>query len=359
MAAISCPTFALPSDARCNGGMKLNACNDGIAGEEHPYRREHNDRAPRVTISIITRQKPQLLERALDSLRKMEAPGRTQVRILVVDNDERMSSYATVINAQMCCPYPIAYVVEGRPGIPQARNRAVAESRTEDYIIFIDDDESIGTPHWLGLLLDCQRRFSADVVQGPVYPNYLESPPSWVVRGEFFSAAEFPTGYERQGAASGNTLMVGSLFHCMERWFDERFPFLGKTDNEFFARAALRGAKIVWCREAWVYEAIPPERCTARWLFRRAYKIGNAPATMRRFGVYGGTSPSMAIGRKVLLLTTLARSSLQIAIGLVKLVLRCIQRDRAEAVREGMFIACAAGRIVGASGGEFNYYRPE
>lgn len=164
----------------------MDCFNDEIARKERPYRSERGERTSRVTVAIITRRKPQFLARVLDSLSEMEPPRHAHVRILVVDNDGQMSAYKAVSDVHKYCPYPIVYVVEGRPGIPQARNRAVAESRTEDYILFIDDDERIGESNWVGMLLGCQREFDADVVQGPVYPEYLEPPPNLVVRGNFF-----------------------------------------------------------------------------------------------------------------------------------------------------------------------------
>lgn len=333
---------------------------EGAAPSEHAPEIMQGEQPLRLTVAIITRQRVECLEKALDSVMKVEAPEHTRLRILVVDNDEHMSSCRAVMSAQQVCRHTIKYVVEPRPGIPQARNRAVVESGGEDFIVFVDDDETIGAPDWLKALLTCQRRFGADVVQGPVLPEYVEDPPTWILRGGFFAAPDLPSGWEKASAASGNTLVMRSLFSCMDRWFDERFPFLGKTDNEFFSRAAASGAKIVWCRDASVYEAIPAYRCTGRWLVKRAYKIGNAPATMRRFGVYNEEMPSWAIGRKKLLFViALSRGAVGTVSSLVKLLMCGIRLDRAGVVKEVMNIGGAAGRVLGASGIGFDYYKTE
>ena len=56
--------------------------------------------------------------------------------VLVVDNDETGSA-APVVEATP----GVRHVVEGRPGIPAARNKALSESGGARLLVFIDDDE--------------------------------------------------------------------------------------------------------------------------------------------------------------------------------------------------------------------------
>jgi GT2 family glycosyltransferase len=92
---------------------------------------------PALSAAVCTRNGAERLEACLDALSALEyPPGRLDV--LVVDNAPTDDS-----TQQLVARYPgIRYVLEPRPGLDWARNRAILEARG-DIIAFTDDDVSV------------------------------------------------------------------------------------------------------------------------------------------------------------------------------------------------------------------------
>ena len=98
-----------------------------------------------LSIGIATYRRPDMLRECLDSL----APQLTEgVELLVVDNDPGASAQETVEGYGRP---DIRYAHEPKPGVVQARNRAVRDSAGA-YLAFIDDDE-VARPGWITALL--------------------------------------------------------------------------------------------------------------------------------------------------------------------------------------------------------------
>jgi GT2 family glycosyltransferase len=126
---------------------------------------------PRLDIAICTRDHPELLTRCIKSLVDGgggEASG--SVRILVIDNapsDDR--------TRKVVASFPNAiYVLEPKPGLDFARNRALRESAAE-LIAFVDDDATVDR-YWLQGIRDAWTiNPDAGAFVGPVLPLELET----------------------------------------------------------------------------------------------------------------------------------------------------------------------------------------
>lgn len=94
---------------------------------------------PSVTVIVCTRNRPEHLERCLESLAALRTP---PAEILVVDNAP--SDDAT---RRVCERHPVRYVREPIPGQTRARNRGLVES-TGDVVAFTDDDCAVDA-RWL------------------------------------------------------------------------------------------------------------------------------------------------------------------------------------------------------------------
>ena len=81
--------------------------------------------------------------------------------------------------------------------------------------------------------------------------------------------------------------------------FDPRLGLSGGEDSVFLLKARRRGLRMVWCAEAWVEEAIAPDKITARALLRRAFRGGQTTA-YRHAAVrpveFGALARWMAVG---------------------------------------------------------------
>ena len=130
--------------------------------------------APSITVVICTRDRPEGLKRVLQSLARQSHP---PTRVLVVDNAPSDGASREVA-AKLRRELPLDYIVEPRPGLSWARNRAIDEAGT-DVIAWIDDDEECDT-WWVS---EVSRGFvehpQADAVSGMVVPAELETPAQW------------------------------------------------------------------------------------------------------------------------------------------------------------------------------------
>ncbi len=226
---------------------------------------------PTICIGIATYRRPLMLRRLLQSLQaltfsKVSEPG---ITIVVVDNDPSLSA-RPVIAEFLCKRYPLRYRVERRPGISFARNTALEMSRAADFVALVDDDEEV-SPDWLDELLNAQAAFGADIVAGPVLPQFQVSPPQWMIDGHFFHRRRHLTGTRLTSVGAGNVLIASSVLHAFSpSWFDSRFARTGGEDTHFFRRCAALGYLVTWADDAVVYESVPPSRLSERYLISRA-----------------------------------------------------------------------------------------
>src|SRR5687768_1859388 len=226
-----------------------------------------------ITICVCTYKRPTLLLKLLNEVAAQETAGRFTFSVSIVDNDAEKSAEAVVSDYLKRAPYPIIYDSEPEQNIALARNRSV-QNATGNYIAFIDDDE-YPEPTWLLELYRTCRDFSADGVLAPVKP-YFEGPaPRWATEGSFYNRPEHGTGYviTLSDARTGNVLLKRSVFGNDPQPFRAKF-INGGEDVDFFKRQFEAGKKFVWCNEASVFEIVPPERATRKYLLKRALLRG-------------------------------------------------------------------------------------
>jgi O-antigen biosynthesis protein len=125
---------------------------------------------PLVTVAICTRDRSQSLERALPSLVQLNYPN---FEIIVVDNAPTTNQTALLVKAMMQKYRHLRYVLESRPGLNWARNRALQEAQGE--IIAYTDDDIVADPLWLLTLVQSFQGFSAACVAGSVLPFEMET----------------------------------------------------------------------------------------------------------------------------------------------------------------------------------------
>ena len=147
-----------------------------------------------VTVVICTRNRPAHLEKCLEAITHLQ---RIPDEVIVVDNtsgDEQTEAAARKFSAR--------YTLEPIAGLSRARNRGLAESKSE-IVAFLDDD-ALPAEHWLEFLLE-------------------------------------PFTDPRVGAATGRTILPG---------FDsdagnlEPTRFLSNNDHQWFEIAAFGGLGI-------------------------------------------------------------------------------------------------------------------
>lgn len=124
-------------------------------------------RWPAVTVAVCTRDRPDALAQCLDALALLDGPIQ---EILVVDNAPTTGATEHIVRERP----GVRYVLEPRPGLDWARNRAITEANGE--IIAFTDDDVVVDRNWVRALA---RLFAADpsvaAVTGAVVPLELET----------------------------------------------------------------------------------------------------------------------------------------------------------------------------------------
>ncbi len=196
--------------------------------------------------------------------------------------------------------------MEPQRGIVAARNRALdAASQDTDFIVFVDDDETV-VPCWLEALVSTQIKTGAAAVQGPMVPRYEIEPPDWIRQLRIFDIGPFEQGERLGFAATGNSLVDARFLRTNGLRFDPRFNISGGEDEEFYGRLRDAGGAICAAARAIAYDEVPAARMTLPWVLRRSFRRGNTLGRVallrRRHRVLRFLKGGGAMGRGALLL---------------------------------------------------------
>jgi glycosyltransferase involved in cell wall biosynthesis len=172
-----------------------------------PYLRYARTLILTATVVICTLHRPGFLEKCLEGILALD-PAADE--ILVVDNttgDAETEAVARKFSAR--------YTIEPTAGLSYARNRGLAESRT-DIVAFVDDD-AVPDPDWLRVLL-----------------QPFEDPNVAAVTGKILIA-----GARNAGSPQESPLFINNKD---ERWFEiVTFGGLGRGSNMALRRTACAG----------------------------------------------------------------------------------------------------------------------
>lgn len=305
----------------------------------------HEPKTPDVCICIVTYRRTHLLSQLLASLSYVDSE-LLALRVVVVDNDPHESAREVVQQTSESVAFPVSYVVEERPGIPSARNRALEAWGGGDFVVFIDDDE-MPSESWLQELVMAQRAYNADVVTGPALPKFEQGVPDWVIEGGFFERERHPTGTPLPAARTSNVLIRGEVLERCGIRFDETYGMNGGDDSDFFMRLKKQGCSIVWADQAVVEDLVPRSRATAPWLLRRSLRVGSSYSVAE--GKIYGSHRLKAL--------RLLKGLAHVCRGLAVTVFGVIKLHRVTVVEGGRSVMLGLGMIGGTTGWLYQEYR--
>lgn len=131
-----------------------------------------------LSVIIPTRNRVQLLKRALDSLAAQTYPS-SLFEVIVVDNGstdhtsemvERLTQESTNLK----------YVCEKEPGLHACRHLGLKMASGE--ILVYGDDDIRSFPTWLESIADCFEHHDIALVGGKNLPEFEEQPPQWILQ---------------------------------------------------------------------------------------------------------------------------------------------------------------------------------
>lgn len=225
----------------------------------------------RIIICIPTLNRPNMLHVCLTETGKLLRPDGYEIEVLVADNDMSGSAREICNRISPSYPYRLHYIIEPERGLSSIRNRLLKEALllNAGWIAFIDDDE-LPEPNWLVNFAKGVAEYAPDVLSGPlVQINEGRNPP----RPDGLKTKHI-TGSTPRHIAANNVMFKAGLVAGQSLRFDPYYNFIGGEDFDFFARSKALGNCHVWIADAIVYETVPPERTTKRYLFYRHFTGG-------------------------------------------------------------------------------------
>jgi GT2 family glycosyltransferase len=235
------------------------------------------DPAIDIVVCIPSFRRPQHLRLTLESL-AAQRTGR-RFAVVVVENDAaRRESVPVAIEFFRTGPISGLCVVEPRQGnchaINAAFETALATFPAATKLLMIDDDE-IASPEWLERMADAAEVTGADLVGGPVLPDFDDELKRGLRRHPAFRPAYDVSGPVPVIYGCGNCLITRQVFETLaDPAFDLKFNFLGGGDTDFFVRCRQAGMKFHWAADAVITETVPRSRTHPGWLVIRGLRIG-------------------------------------------------------------------------------------
>jgi GT2 family glycosyltransferase len=232
----------------------------------------------RLRIAVCTNRRPEAVAEALAALVR-EAPSEALAVVASGLPDELVDAHRAAFSG--------AVLVEPRPGLSLARNRALAWCEEGDVLAFVDDDALV-CQRWHEAL---ERRWAeapAEVacIGGPIRPRWPRNgPPPWVSPPILPALTLLDLGPELRDLDPAVTTVFGANVSFrvgpLRRvgGFDPAFGHSGSrtffSEEDEAQRALARlGYRVRYVPDAAVEHAIPAERLTRASFIRRRFAYG-------------------------------------------------------------------------------------
>ena len=224
----------------------------------------------KLSVIIATYNRWASLQRTLSSFRSQELD-RGLWEIVVVDNnsdDDTSAAAAGFATANK--ELNIKVVAEPRQGLSYARNRGIAESRSE-YIVMVDDDVEVNDGFTAAYYQFFQSHPDVAATGGKIAPLYEYQPPRWLTKYTERPIAGTTDLGDKIRPMRKTPIGCNMAFRrtAVESYggFDTALGRKGNAalageEKEFFGRMLAGGEKIYYVPGALVHHIIPKSRFT-------------------------------------------------------------------------------------------------
>lgn len=228
--------------------------------------------APRVTVAVCTRNRPEGILKCLESLLDQETD--TAYEIVCVENDREMKSRKIVegmTHVAAVKGVTLRYFCEEEQNIAVARNRAIKEARGE-FLIFIDDDEW-ADKSWLQNMMSAQAKTGGDVVLGTCIPIFADDFAPWLKDSFLYRQERFTAECAQvYGAPTNTTLYRLDMLRERTPPLDPDFGLSGGSDVELAMYLMGQGRTIYKTSLAKVYELQTSARSRVTFHWERQFR---------------------------------------------------------------------------------------
>lgn len=210
--------------------------------------------------------------------------------VIVVDNN------STDGTANLCAEfkdkYPdcvFRYFKETNQGLSFALNRGINEAKGE-FVIFVDDDETINPNHLLLLDNHLKKYTDAQLCASPVVPIYEQEQPKWMSRytqrligGYFDQGDEVKKLDAKNYPGTGHTIIKRELY-AKHGYYNTELgrkgtSLLGAEDKDMFNRLKQNKIDCYYLPDIPIYHHIPRAKLTDDFFNRLTYSVGLSERT--------------------------------------------------------------------------------
>jgi glucosyl-dolichyl phosphate glucuronosyltransferase len=298
---------------------------------------------PFVTVAVPTYNRSRWLRELLAFVTKQDYPS-DRFEIVIVDNNSPDDT-RSVVESFAGAPKPPKYFLETKPGSSYARNRLLAEANPRGDVVLFADDDVMGRPDWIRLMVAPLRQAGNERVAGvcgETIPYFPDGEPKWL-KGQFR-----PFGYRTDsGPLTVRQLPSTANVALRRRIIDEVGHFrtdLGRLpnrltageDNDLMRRILAAGYSFWFEPRADVLHVVPASRLTFKYSYKLEYDAA-CSRVIERFGAAGGLG---------WLFSRIALYALQIPLYALLGVLRFLVFQPGKAKREFTRVGRAAGYVV-------------
>jgi glycosyltransferase involved in cell wall biosynthesis len=243
-----------------------------------------------ITAIVCTRNRADMLARAIDSLAAQSLPAE-QYEILIVDNGSTDNT-SELVRKRAVRHGNLRYISELEAGLSRARNAGLEQAHSA-LAAFMDDDAT-ASPDWLeGICrVFANRRPQPGLVCGPVKAEWGGARPSWLKDYwlPFYSIVSW-SAHARCLAADewvvGTNFAVPTTLAIDCGGFDTSLGRRGTVllgDEELALTDNIRGAgyEIYYDPEISVDHYIPADRLSRTWFYRRVFWGAVSASTRQR-----------------------------------------------------------------------------
>lgn len=226
------------------------------------------------------------LKRTLESL-CCQTFDPSDYEIIIVDNNSSDNT------AEVCLTYKeeyfdnkIVYLKEFNQGLSFALNRGIKEAKGE-FLIYIDDDETIGPKH-LERLADYLQQYKDAVLIGTqVVPIYEGSEPYWMshftqrlIGGYFDAGKEVKKLDKGNYPGTGHTIIKRSLYDLYGYYNTDLgrtgTSLMGAEDKDMIFRLISNNIECYYFPDIPIYHHIPKNKLTDEFFDKLTYSIGKS-----------------------------------------------------------------------------------
>jgi GT2 family glycosyltransferase len=271
----------------------------------------------RLRIAVCTNRTPAEAADSLAALRE-QAPG------------EDVAVVTSGLPEEAAAGFEGTVLVEPRPGLSRARNRALEWCSEDDVIAFVDDDAVVESGWFAGLLRAWESApYEVGCIGGPIRPRWPQGgPPSWMSEPLLPALTLLDLGPESRDLDPSVTTVYGANISFRVSslrqigGFDPAFGHSGSrvffSEEDEAQRALARlGYRVRYAPDAAVEHVIPPSRLTRGSFVRRRFAYGKTLGVRRarplrlaaRQALSSGVGALAAAGNEKLLMERVVRAA--------------------------------------------------